>query len=294
MAKDERSLWEVYDSEIEPWRRGRIVLVTIAFFQFLFPCLVLVTKATLGDIEYALGFGVGVVFLWILFYFIWVGIHWVRWLYGGWNALLGFVLLIWGWRDNNILAVVGCAQLVAGGYLCLSPSVYAFAKRQRETVSWKEWLVFAAICLLILTSLGAAMLGLFAYRVRLNHSASTFAGHAARRIYGEPDRSWIFSHLTRRSLSRNGGRARMEQFLVKTRELGSLRQITCSDGAARLRFHFPASFESEARVICRAETEGGPVLLYFILWNFGADWEIERVWWEYLPQPESAVPAPSR
>ena len=291
MAREERSLWEQYDSEVEPWRHGRTVLITIASLQFLFPGLVLVTKVISGDIEYILGFGIAVVFLWILFYFIWVGIHWVRWLYGGWIALIGFVLLIWGWRDSSMLAAVGCAQLVAGVYLSLSPSVHAFAKRQREMVGWKEWLIFGVICLLILTSIGAAMLGLFAYRVRLNHSSSIFAGHAARRIYGEPDRPWIFSHLTRRSLSRNGGRARMEQFLDQTRQLGSLRQIMCSDGATRLHFHLPATFESEARVICRAETEEGPVLLNFILWNFGFDWEIERVWWEYLPSPPAPVPS---
>jgi hypothetical protein len=292
MAREERSLWEVYASEVEPWRRGRSILTCIAFFQFLFPGVVLATKATSGDVESVVGFGVGVVFLWILFYFIWVGIHWVRWFYGGWNGFLGFVLLIWGWRDSNILAAVGAAQLVVGSYLCLSPSVYAFAQRQREIVSWKEWLIFAAICLLILTSLGAAMLGLFAYRVRLNHSASIFAGHAARRIFGEPDRGWIFSHLTRHSLDRNG-RSRMQEFLARTRQLGSLKQIMCSDGAARLRFHFPATFESEAQVICRAETDDGPVLLHFILWNLESDWEIERVWWEYLPVPDPAASVPS-
>jgi hypothetical protein len=41
---------------------------------------------------------------------------------------------------------------------------------------------------------------------------------------------------------------------------------------------------------CRAETDEGPVLLNFILWNFDSDWEIERVWWEYLPSPDSPTP----
>ena len=66
MAREERSLWEQYDSEVEPWRHGRTVLITIASLQFLFPGLVLVTKVISGDIEYILGFGIAVVFLWIL------------------------------------------------------------------------------------------------------------------------------------------------------------------------------------------------------------------------------------
>ena len=40
LAKEERSLWEVYDSEIEPWRRGRIVLDYHRLFSISFsmPC----------------------------------------------------------------------------------------------------------------------------------------------------------------------------------------------------------------------------------------------------------------
>jgi hypothetical protein len=44
MAKEIRSLWEQFDSEVEPWRRGRIMLLSIAAFYLVAQSLILATS----------------------------------------------------------------------------------------------------------------------------------------------------------------------------------------------------------------------------------------------------------
>jgi hypothetical protein len=49
--KEERSLWEIYDSETELWRRGRVILVLIALFYFLTQSLVILGALFIGSLE---------------------------------------------------------------------------------------------------------------------------------------------------------------------------------------------------------------------------------------------------
>src|SRR5438128_850834 len=125
MAEETRSLWEKLDSEVEPWRRGRSVLVLIGAFCFAIQALTLATHIILGDIERVLILASVFSLIWLQFYFIWIGVHWIRWLAGVCSGSTGFCLLIWAVRDNNAYeALAGGINLLIGTYFCLSSSVY--------------------------------------------------------------------------------------------------------------------------------------------------------------------------
>jgi hypothetical protein len=288
-----RSLWEVYDSETEAWRRGRIILIYVGLFHFVFQVLVVAAQVIIGNLDRVLTFGVIIVFFWLLFYFVWIGVHWIRWLWGGWNLTAGFCLLIWAWRDESGLETLGgTISFLVGAYLC-SPSVYFFANRQKEIVRWRESLLFGAVCVLMVCSIAAASFALWEFGEQRREDACDFADQAAWHIYADHDRNWTLSNVTQLSLQQ-GGPARLGYFLEDTRKrLGSMRQILAATGTARLHFQLPFRFEVEAHVISHAETQFGPAELHFLLWNHGDHWEIEHMWWEYLPIPEgSPVPTP--
>jgi hypothetical protein len=189
---------------------------------------------------------------------------------------------MWAWRDLSALETVWATiSLIVGAYLC-SPSVYFFAKQQKGTVGWKESLLFAAACLLLLCNIAATALGFWGFREARRRDACRFADQATQHIYIDHNRAWTMSHVTQTSLAQDGS-ARLEYFFEKTKILGEVRQVRAASGNVRLRFHFPFRFESDAHVTSRAETEGGSVTVHFILWNSGDDWKIHHMWWDYLP-----------
>jgi hypothetical protein len=119
MPPETRSLWEQLDSEVEPWRRGRIVLGSIGTFNFLLQSAVLFAAVKEGNLEAVVLFGSVCAVFWLLFYFIWIGVQWIRWLAGAWCALNGFILLIWALTDSNgLFATIGSVNLIVGVYLC--------------------------------------------------------------------------------------------------------------------------------------------------------------------------------
>jgi hypothetical protein len=181
------------------------------------------------------------------------------------------------------MVAYGAINLLIAAYFCLSPSVYFFAKHQRETVRWKEAAAIALVCFLLLCSVGAALAGLWAFRNEELRDAIDFAEMAAEEIYVTADQNWTVSHVTQRSLQRDGP-MRLGYFFQSTRQrLRSVQQISNSRGWIRLRLHFPWQFEWDAYVVCHAESEDGPAELHFILWKSEANWQIEHMWWSYLP-----------
>ena len=70
MREDTRSLWEQYDSEIEPWRRGRVFLIwfgALTAISDLFACAVFILS---GQIETLFIFAAIRTVFWVQFYFI--------------------------------------------------------------------------------------------------------------------------------------------------------------------------------------------------------------------------------
>src|SRR6266478_4780970 len=153
-AREGEPLWREVVGDTEPWRRGRLFLILLAALTFCLQVLTFGHDILVGDIERVFGQGIVALVFWLQFYFIWIGVHWVRWLNGAWTALAGFALLIWGLRDGVALAIIiGLYSLGVGAYLALAPSVYFFAKRQRESAHWLQSLAIAAVFLLLMGSL---------------------------------------------------------------------------------------------------------------------------------------------
>jgi len=88
------SLWAFGDPE--PWRRGRVILITLALFHGIGQALVFLIALFGGDLETALALAITLALWWLLFAFIWFGSHWLRWLLDGWTLLVGFACFIGG------------------------------------------------------------------------------------------------------------------------------------------------------------------------------------------------------
>jgi hypothetical protein len=69
------------------------MLVCIGLFMGLLQCLVVIAQVILGNIEAFLVFAILIILFWLQFYFVWIGVHWLRWLWGGGNLFTGFCLL---------------------------------------------------------------------------------------------------------------------------------------------------------------------------------------------------------
>ena len=78
----------------------------------------------------------------LLLYFVWIGQTWARWLLAPIFLINGCWDFIWGIiGSNGLRAVIGVGELIVFTYLAISPSVYAFARQQRERIS--RWEVYA-------------------------------------------------------------------------------------------------------------------------------------------------------
>src|SRR3978361_2261983 len=97
---DPPPLWREVVGDTEPWRRGRIAVVLFGVLTLLNQSLIFGADILSGNIEHLLGLGLFALLFWLQFYFIWVGIHWVRWLNAAFSGLAGFAFLIRGMRDG--------------------------------------------------------------------------------------------------------------------------------------------------------------------------------------------------
>ena len=214
MANETRSLWEQLDSEVEPWRRGRSFLIGIGLFQMLAQLYTLMIMAFAVSVERNTLFAVGCVLFWLFFYFVWIGINWMRWLWGTWDLIAGFCTLMWGWTNSNSIEIaVGSITFIVGFILCFSPSIYFFAQRQREHVRWLEAVLTAGVCLLLLASIAMALVGFIALREDWRKDATSFAMEANHRIYQDRDFDWVRARAQRRLISATTGPERLQDFL---------------------------------------------------------------------------------
>jgi hypothetical protein len=263
------------------------MLLGIGAFMCLLQCLVIVAQAILGNIEALFVFGIPTVLFWLQFYFVWIGVHWLRWLWGGWNLLTGFCLFVWAWRDLSALETLyATINFLIGAALC-SPSVYFFAKRQKEIVRWKESLLGAAASGMLLCAIVAAAVGAWFVREEYRRDARDFADQAAERIYLARDEQWAAIHVTSQSLQTNGAQRLRYFFQYTSDTLGIVQEIRHADGIARLRFRFPFALEVDARVVAHAQTQRGPAEFYFILLNVNHAWQIDHMWWQFGTDPKA-------
>jgi hypothetical protein len=286
MREDTRSLWEQYHSEAEPWRRGRAVLVAVGSFYLLLQTVTLSALLLLGNLEASLASAAFCAVFWLLFYLIWIGVNWIRWVAGAWSGLTGFAYLIWAVRDNNALqAVFGSIHFLIGTYFCLSPSVYFFAKRQREKRSWLHSGMIAGVFVLLCVTFLIGAVGLVGYRAHVRAAAIDFVQEAAQRIYGDQDRDWLVRHSTREALANSERAGVLTVFDEAARFMGPVRKISAASGEARVFYRFPATFVSDADMVADGESAYGHACLYFAIVDLGSGWQVHWTWWEHPGTP---------
>lgn len=224
-----------------------------------------------------------VVLFWALFYLIWTGVHWVRWIVGALIMLNGFAQLIWGWRDEHPLQLLVGAIVFCMGAFLWSPSVYFFTCRQKENFRWKRLVIWSAIFLFMAANVIAARVAYSFARAQSASEACVFADEAARKIYEERDESWIAVHLTPESL-RSKGPERLNHFLWSNQsQLGRLSEIYLPKGRAWAAFHLPRQWVMFAETTARAQSEVGPIDLQFSLVRRDSQWKIDSMNWIYAP-----------
>ena len=288
MPQDTRSLWEQLDSEVEPWRRGRMALLTIGAFYFVLQVAVFIAAVREGNIEAVLVFGSTCSVCWLLFYFIWIGVQWIRWLVGAWTGLVGFCFLIWGWRDENgFLIVAATINILVATYFCLSSSVYFFAKHQQERRSWLYSLVVGAVFVLLFLTFIIGSVGLFVYHGRLYADAVQFADQAAEHIYTDQDREWMFAHFAPDEIAAVSRESLDAFFQDSVGRIGPVLEISTPTGPMEVIYHFPAEFTSKAQLDAEGKSSFGPVRIHFWISDMGSGWKIDRTWSEptYTERP---------
>ena len=291
MERETRSLWEQLDSDVEPWRRGRMVLIVIGAYYLLLQGLGIYQKASLENLEALMGFAIFCAVFWLLFYLIWIGINWIRWLAGAWLGLSGFSFLIWALRDGDlVLAAAGVINCLIATYFCISPSVYFFAKRQRESRSWLHSGMVVAVFVLLSFTFFIGSVVLFAYRARAEAGAIEFTQEAAIHIYGDQDREWMFANLSPVDVAAST-RANLNAFFEQNvGRVGPVLQISTPTAASlRLIYHFPTLFTFRAQMSADGKSSFGPVRVHFWISDNGDGWRIDRTWWErtYTEKPPS-------
>jgi hypothetical protein len=291
MPSEPRSLWEQLDSEVEPWRRGRMALVVIGASYLLMQGLGVYETVSVENLEAVMGFAVFCAVFWLLFYLIWIGVNWIRWLAGAWLGLSGFSFLIWALRDGDLLlAAAGTINCLIATYFCISPSVYFFAKRQRENRSWLHSGMVVAVFVLLSFTFFIGSVALFAYRARAEAGAIEFAQEASIHIYGDQDRDWMFANLAPLDRASNTPKSLNAFFDQNVGRLGPVLQIsTPAARSVRLVYHFPTYLGFRVQLAADGKSGYGPVRIHFWIADYGNGWQIDRTWWErtYTEAPPS-------
>jgi hypothetical protein len=283
MREDTRSLWEQYDSEVEPWRSGRLFLIFFAALSAVSDLLVCATFISRGLIEPLLVFAALRVLFWLQFYFVWIGVHWVRWLQAALNMFQGFAVFVRSLQgESGAIMVFGIFMMGTGAYLAFGPPVYFFAKRQQEKRNWLESLMVAAVFVLLLSSLTAGILGLFQYKVRTQEDARNFTDTAFARIFADHDTYFFLDHVTARMLAPPYGRGYLTKFLQDaTIFAGDVQNIRKANGSILLRFAFPFTLFSDGEMGTEGIGTRGRVLLRLRVVGNAGDWKIDNVGWWY-------------
>jgi hypothetical protein len=295
MPPETRSLWEQYDSEVEPWRRGRIALVSIGAFYVLLQGFVVYQGIKLGNFEQLTRFAGFCAVFWLLFYLIWIGVNWIRWVAGAWVGLTGFFgvisSIVYG---DMFLATAGAINLFIATYFCLSSSVYFFARRQRENRSWLHSGLVVAVFVLLSFTFFVGTLGISAYRVQVQRAAVEFTQDAAEHVYGDDDRDWLLQHLTSQARARGDGKSVTHVFDDAVQFMGPVTQISITSGSTEISYHFPYNLTAEAHMVVDGMSAYGHARLYFFLIDSGQGWQVQSTWWEHpgTPMPETKMVTP--
>jgi hypothetical protein len=273
-------LWREVVGDTEPWRRGRIILIVFAVLTLLNQALLFTAMALNGAVEVVLIFAIGAALFWLLFYLIWIGIHWVRWLtafcWGAW----GFALLIWAFRDSNALEMFSGSYAMALA-ICLGfvPSVYYFAQRQRETKRVFEMIGVAVVVLMLVASLAMGIFGLSAYKLQIQREACSFADEAFQRVFARHDTYFLLDAASD-DLMQKEGRLRLTKFLQHEYIYGGdVHDIQPATTFLWFSYAFPMTLVAHAEAASEGKGAKGPVELHMRMKQPVKDWRIDTIWW---------------
>lgn len=280
-SEEPEPLWQAVVGEKEPWRRGRLFLIFFALFSALsdlFICAILLLG---GHVEPLFIFAVARTLFWFQFYFIWIGVHWVRWLQGALCMIYGFWLFIWSLGAQSGGAMMWAIfSIGAGAYLGFAPAVHFFAKRQQEKRNWRESFGFAGIFGLLLLTLASGVLGLVAYKTHMQRDAREFADSAFDRIFAGHDTYFLLDHVTARLLNPPYGRADLTKFLQDaTMRAGDVHGIQKANGFVSLRYSFPVSFVAQGEMRAEGDGSKGRIFMRMRLVGTPGDWQIDEITW---------------
>ena len=265
-----------------------MVLGSIGTLNFLLQAIVFIRAVKEGNIESLVLFGSVCAVFWLLFYFIWIGVQWIRWLAGAWCGLNGFILLIWALTDSNgLFATIGSINLIIGTYLCFSSSVYFFAKHQQERRDWLHSLAVGSVFVLLFLTFIAGSIGLFLYHIRLYADAVQFADQAAEHIYTDQDADWMFAHFSPDEIAAVSPEGLRAFFRDNVGRVGPVLEISRPAGSVSFSYHFPAQFVAWAQMRSEGKSSFGPVHVYFDISDPGNGWRIDKTWSEraYTEKP---------
>jgi hypothetical protein len=169
-----------------------------------------------------------------------------------------------------------------GCYLCLSSSVYFFAKRQQERRSWRHALLVAGVFALLFIPSYVTMTVFFAYKMQLEHEARSFGDEAFRRVFAEHDSYFFLDRLTEQALTRNGGRAHATKFLQQaTIHAGDVHDLKPAVAELTIKLHWPIYLDCTGILRADAIGQRGPLQLQMRVVRSGDDWQINDVFWAY-------------
>lgn len=276
-------LWQVVVGDKEPWRKGRPFLIGFALLSALCDLLVCVQFILSGLIVAVLIYGAARLLFWGQFYFVWIGVHCIRWLLGGLQIFYGFCTFVWSFEQGSGgLMLAGIFFIGTGLFLGFAPPVYWFAIRQKENRSWPEAAIVGAVLLVLLAGLATGVFGFFRYQQSWREDARLFADGAFAHVFLQHDAAFLIQHATARILGGPYGRDGLERFVDdEAIRGGDVSDLRPAQGAMLLRYAFPFSCVATGAMIAEARGPHGRILLQMKLVGAPGDWQIDGILWEY-------------
>jgi hypothetical protein len=276
-ALNPEPLWREVLGDAEPRRRGREAVIVVSVLVLLGEAVKLFGAMVSGDVP---TFFIQLVIAWLaalLLYFVWIGQTWARWIMAPVFCIDGCWDFVWGIiGSDGLRIVIGIGELIVFSYLAVSPSVYAFARQQRERIN--RWEVFAitGVFLLVLGSVGAAILAFYIYQNTLKAEATEFARLSFHRVFENRDPEYLAAHSskTRKHTSPQAFINRINS------ELGEVKSVGPVGTSFQIKF-VPYHLELHARAKARVIFESAPMWVSMQISGTEPDWEIDHISWDY-------------
>lgn len=213
----------------------------------------------------------------LLLYFVWIGQTWARWLLAPIFLIHGCWDFIWGIiGSEGLRIVIGVGELIVFTYLAISPSVYAFAREQRERINRCEVLAISGVFFLMLVSVGSGILAFYNYQNTLKAEANEFAGMAFHRVFENRDPEYLAEHSSKKRRFMSA-----QTFINRINsELGEVKDV----GPVGTSFHtkfVPYRLEMRATAKARVIFQTAPMWVTVEISRKELQWEIDHISWDY-------------